>query len=155
MKVRVASLLILAAALAFFLFLGEYEKPNELLLKDADSGRIFARYDLPSGEFGVSFIHSVNKTQVLESYKAEKDGIYLEGCVYYSFGAGVAEELPEGWELSYGANGEMIISNIHQKIQRLSYFVGTVSDHILHIDGKERSLTELCGRNTKLLFEIG
>ena len=155
MKFRAAVFSILAAAFSFVLFLGEYDAPPMLLLKNAESGKIYASFELPENEFAVSFVHSVNKTQVLEKYKVEENEIYLEGCVYYSFGAGVAEELPEGWKLSYGGSGEMIISNIHKRIDRLSYFVGTVSDHILHIEGKERSLIELCGRNTKLIFELG
>lgn len=155
MKVRAAALSVFAAVLAFFLFLGEYKAPELLLLKDADSGKIYGAYELPRGEFGVSFIHSVNKTQILENYKTVNGRICLEGCVYYSLGAGVAEELPEGWTLKYGGGGEMIISDIHKEIDELTYFVGTVSDHILHIEGKERSLRELCGRNTKLLFELG
>lgn len=154
-KVMAAVLFILAVALVFFFILGKNKASPLLLLKDAESGKVFASYELPQGEFGVSFIHSVNKTQVLEIYKVEGNEIYLEGCIYYSFGAGVAEELPEGWELKLSEDGEMIISNIHKKIERLSYFVGTVSDHILHIEGKEWSLRELCGRNTKLLFELG
>lgn len=146
---------VLAAALAFLLFLGEYKPPPLLLLRDAESGRVFASYELHKEHFGVSFIHSVNKTKVLEIYGVEGDEIYLEACIYYSFGAGVAEELPEGWELELGESGEMIISNIHKRIDRLSYVIGTVSDHILEIEGKERSLRELCGRNAKLIFELG
>jgi hypothetical protein len=50
--------------------------------------------------------------------------------------------------------GAMVISGIDREIPKFLIFVGTVSDHILTIDGKEISLRNLCGRNAKVVFEI-
>ena len=78
----------------------------------------------------------------------------LTGCIYYSFGAGVAEELDPSWTLSYGENGEMILSDINLPMNDLTYVVGTVYDHMLTIGGEQVNLRALCGRNSRVHFEI-
>ena len=75
--------------------------------------------------------------------------------IYNNFGAGVQTEIEEGQKLEYGENGEMIVSGFDREMPWLSYIVGTVSDHILTIHGKEISLRELCDRNSKVEFSCG
>lgn len=94
----------------------------------------------------------MNKSPVTEVYQIKDDKIYLEKCLYYAFGAGVATTLEGEQTLSYGENGEMIISNINTLMHDLIYIVGTVSDHILEIQNTEISLRELCGRNSSVSF---
>ncbi len=48
----------------------------------------------------------------------------------------------------------MIVSNINKKIDHLTYFVGTVSDHILRIEDKEISLRDLCGKGAHIEFIV-
>ena len=74
--------------------------------------------------------------------------------MYYGFGAGVEEILLDGEELTYGDNGEMIVSGIDHRIDPLIIVVGTISDHILTIGGEEISLRDLCGRSSKVLFSL-
>ena len=102
----------------------------------------------------MEFIHSVNKSPVRDYYECRADGIWNTRCVYYGFGAGVAEVLEPGWTLENGENGEMIIGNIEQKMYDLTYIVGTVYDHILDINGEKIILNELCGKNAKVCFSI-
>lgn len=131
-------------------------RPPMLLLRDGDTGRVYAKFPVSEGtEFSVTFNHSVNKTDETELYQIRGGSVYLTGCIYYSFGAGVAEVLDESWTLSYGDGGEMIISDINMKIPRLRYVVGTVSDHMMHIAGQDISLRELCGRNSRVDFIVG
>lgn len=156
-KIVTAAVLIAAAVMVVVILSAVLRaKAPELTLRDADTGEKIADVALgDSGEFSVTFRHSVNKTDVTETYVVRDGKVFLTGCVYYSFGAGVAEELPDGWVLSYGDNGEMILSGIEQEMPGLIYYVGTVYDHVLAAGGETYSLTELCGRNRKVLFEAG
>ena len=148
-----AAILVIAAVALFAPLLLRH--PG-LLLSDQETGRVYARLPLDEGErFSVTFRHSVNKSDVTEIYERRGREIWLTGCVYYGFGAGVAEVLDPGWTLETGDNGEMILSNIEMKMSDLTYIVGTVYDHILDIGGEKIVLNELCGRNAKVHFSIG
>ena len=147
-----AAILVVAALALLELFLLREPK---LVLSDQDSGRVFARLPLQDGDsFSVTFRHSVNKSDVTEIYQRRGNEIWLTGCVYYGFGAGVAEELDPSWTLETGENGEMILGNIEMKMNDLSYIVGTVYDHILEINGEKIILNQLCGKNAKVHFSV-
>ena len=148
-----AAILVVAAAVA--IFIPRLRTPG-LRLSDADTGRVFTRIPLEDGgSFSITFRHSVNKSDVTEIYQRRRDEIWLTGCVYYGFGAGVAEVLDPGWTLETGENGEMILGNIEMKMNELTYIVGTVYDHILEINGERIVLNELCGKNAKVQFSVG
>ena len=151
--IAVTAAILVIAAVTAFIFL--FAHGSELTLSNAETGRVYARLPLQEGEsFSVTFRHSVNKSNVTEIYERRGKEIWLTGCVYYDFGAGVAEVLDPSWVLETGENGEMILSNIEMKMTDLTYIVGTVYDHILDIGGEEIILNELCGRNTKVHFSI-
>lgn len=46
----------------------------------------------------------------------------------------------------------MIVSGFDTPMPNLQYIVGTVSDHILTVNGEEISLRDLCGRNSLVRF---
>ena len=149
-----AAAILVIAAVALFLL----PRPGQpgLKLTDRDSGRVIARFALADGEsFSITFRHSVNKSDVTEIYQRRGREIWLTGCVYYDFGAGVAEELDPSWTLETGENGEMILGNIELCMDDLTYVVGTVYDHILTVGGERIVLNELAGRNRKVHFSIG
>ena len=130
-------------------------KKPELVLENPDTGRAYIRFVAEEGtEFAVTFRHSVNKSDVTEIYEVRDGAVWLTGCVYYHFGAGVAEELDPNWELTMGENGEMILSNINMELPNLIYRVGTVYDHILTIGDERIVLNELCGRNARVRFTV-
>ncbi len=104
--------------------------------------------------FSVEFIHSVNQTPLKDTYIIENEQIRAHSTTYRSFGAGVQTALEEGQTMTYDDNGNMVITGFNITYDPLRYIVGTVSDHILTIDGKEISLRNLCGRNAKVVFEI-
>ena len=148
-----AAILVVAAAIAFMI--PRLRAPG-LVLSDDETGRVFTRLPLEDGDsFSVTFRHSVNKSDVCEIYQRRGKELWLTGCVYYGFGAGVAEVLEPGWTLDTGENGEMIIGNIEMKMSDLTYIVGTVYDHILEINGEKIILNELCGKNAKVHFSVG
>ncbi len=100
----------------------------------------------------MEFIHSVNRSPVIDVYELRPDGVYVVETIYYGFGAGVQTELLPGQTLAYGQDGAMIVSGFEQKIPRLSYIVGTVSDHVLTIGEQRVSLRALCGKNSTVVF---
>ena len=126
---------------------------GELVLSDPATGKVYASYPMEEGEeFSVEFIHSVNKSPVRDYYQCRADGIWNTRCVYYGFGAGVEEILLEGETLSYGGDGEMIVSNIDNRLDPMILVVGTISDHTLRVGEETVSLRDLCGRSSKVLF---
>ena len=130
-------------------------KKPELVLENPDTGRAYIRFAVEEGtDFAVTFRHSVNKSDVTEIYEVRDGAVWLTGCVYYHFGAGVAEELDPDWELTMGENGEMILSSIDMELPNLIYRVGTVYDHILTIGDERIVLNELCGRNARVRFTV-
>lgn len=129
---------------------------GSLILENPSDKTQYAAYDVTVGDtFSIEFIHSVNKSPVIDYFEIREDGIYGIKTVYYGFGAGVPTDLAEGQELTYGEDDSMIISGFDLKLSSLIYRVGTVSDHILTLeDGTEISLRDLCGRSARVGFRF-
>lgn len=139
---------IIAAVVVFTLRDGD-----DLVLRNGDTKEEYARFRVSEGdEFSVMFIHSVNQYPLTDVYQIRDHKIYVIRTIYNNFGAGVQTEIEEGQTLEIGENGEMIVSGFNREMPYLSYIVGTVSDHILTVKGKEYSLRDLCGRNSKVEF---
>lgn len=150
-KVAVIALMAVTAMVVVYI---EIFGIGFLTLRNASDGTLYGRYPVKVGDnFSIGFIHSVNKSPLTDFYEIKEDGIYVEKTVYYGFGAGVQTELSEGETLTYGSDGSMIVSGFNKKMDDLTYFVGTVSDHTLTINNKEGiSLRNLCGRNARVRF---
>ena len=141
---------VIAAILTFTYRSGDY-----LVLRNGDTNEEFARFRVSEGdEFSVRFIHSVNQYPLTDVYEIRDSKIYVVRTIYNNFGAGVQTEIEEGQTLEINENGEMVVSGFNLEMPWLSYIVGTVSDHTLTLHGKEISLRELCGRNSKVAFSI-
>jgi hypothetical protein len=125
-----------------------------LEIRDADSGRIYGRWPLEeNGEFAIEFIHSVNQSPVREFFGAENGMIRVKAVRFFSFGAGVQSDL-EG-DLKISRDGDaMVISGYKISSRELNYIVGTVSDHLLFINGETVSLRELCGKNAHIKIRL-
>ena len=125
-----------------------------VVMTDAETDKVYFQQPLEAdGVFSVSYIHSVNKSNVEEYYRLENDEIYLFRARYRAFGAGVATELEEGQTLSY-EDGYMIIENIHYQIPDLVYRVGTVSDPLIHIGEQTWHMKDLAPELTCVRFTI-
>ena len=121
-----------------------------MIIKDTVSGRIYGKWPLAEvGEFAVEFIHSVNQSPVREFYRAEGRMLLPFAVRFSSFGAGMQSDLEDGQKLSRDGD-ELVISGFKTSFKELNYIVGTVSDHLLIIDGTTISLRELCGRNAHI-----
>lgn len=104
--------------------------------------------------FSVEFIHSVNKSPVKDVFVIRNGKIYADKTIYSAFGAGVQTEVEEGQTLTYDENNNMVVSGFDIEFPKVKCIVGTVSDHILEIGEESISLTELCGKNAKVYFEL-
>ncbi|MGB4589682.1 MAG: DUF1850 domain-containing protein [Clostridiaceae bacterium] len=130
-------------------------RERKLMIYDADTKEVFASWRVDEGSrFSVEFIHSVNKSPVKDEFEIRSNEIYAYKTTYSSFGAGVQTELREGESLSYNEEGDMVITGFDMMFVELNIIVGTVSDHILFINGEEFSLTELCGKNKAIVIDI-
>ena len=58
-------------------------------------------------------------------------------------------DLEEGLTLSRDEDA-MVITGFNASYRELNYIVGTVSDHLLILNGDVYSLRELCGRNAHI-----
>ena len=144
-KYITAAVLIAAVIILIFgSFSGKY-----LILEDDETGEIYKKIPVEDlDEFEITFTHSVNKSPVTDIYQIRDGEIYLTGNIYYNFGAGVPTEIYEGQSLSYGENGEMIISNMDTPMPDLVYIIGTVTDYYLSVNkGDKICLQDICGYN--------
>ncbi len=151
------ALCVVAVILALVVISGKqlFTDPVQcVVMTDAETDEVYFQQPLEAdGVFSVSYIHSVNKSNVEEYYRLEDDEIYLFRARYRAFGAGVATELEEGQTLSY-EDGYMIIENIHYQIPDLVYRVGTVSDPLIHIGTQSWHMKDLAPPLTSVRFTI-
>ena len=147
----VAAALLVVAAVVIVLI----PKEHHLILCDRETKQIYARFPFTENtSFSVTFIHSVNQSPVVDYYKkGTGNSLLLYATKFHAFGAGIPESWPSDAEVSTSADG-IFVSNLHLILPDVTYIVGTVSDHVLEIDGKTFSLRELCGKNTEVLFKL-
>jgi hypothetical protein len=150
--------LITAAALYFFLLKEKTESaPNRsgaLEILDPASGKVYGSRPIDDGaEFAIEFIHSVNQSPVLETFKVESGQIRPVSVRFYSFGAGMQSDLEEGQTMTQDGDA-MVITGFSRTFSELNYTVGTVSDHLLIINGETVSLRYLCGRNAHIRIRL-
>jgi hypothetical protein len=140
--------------------------PRFLTVRDADTGRLYGRWPLgetqmeqaavireSAPQFSVEFVHSVNNSPVRETFAVNRDGgISVVEARFYSFGAGMPSGLEEGLILSRDGDALVLSGFADAGVGRreLNYIVGTVSDHLLYINGETVSLRDLCGRNAHI-----
>ena len=148
----IIAVVVLTAAVVVILTLSN--KATKLVITDRESRKVYAKYELCDGEeFSVSFIHSVNITEVTDVYYADGGYIVCDKCVYSSFGAGMPTEWEENWQVSYEGD-KITLSGLDVRRKEVTYIVGTVYDHILDYRGEKIVLNELCGKNAEITLKI-
>ncbi|MGN1121599.1 MAG: DUF1850 domain-containing protein [Eubacteriales bacterium] len=146
----VAALAVTAAA-----FFAACSAPVRLVLYNTETGQVYRSFAAEEGmEFSVEFIHSVNQSPVRDVFVIRDGAIVADRTIYAAFGAGVQSTLEEGQTLEYDSQGNMVVSGFDTVFPAVKYIVGTVSDHVLRIEGESISLTELCGKNAHIAFEL-
>ena len=154
-KIFTAVVAFAVTAAIFCVFVSCDENKDTLTVYNSETGKVYTTFAVTEGsEFAVEFIHSVNQSPVKDVFVIRDGDIVADRTVYSAFGAGVQTELEEGQTLEYDENGNMVVSGFNIIFPKVKYIVGTVSDHILYIEGESISLTELCGKNAHIVFEL-
>ena len=154
-KKFVAAVIALAVTAAAFCMYAVFFEKKTLALYDSETGGVYRTFSVKEGsEFAVEFIHSVNKSPVKDVFVIRGGDIVADRTVYSGFGASVQTEIEPGQKLEYDSQGNMVVSGFDIVFDKVKYIVGTVYDHVLYIDGKSISLTELCGKNAHIAFEL-
>ena len=154
-KKRLIAAAVLMTVITAAAFLVNLFSSDFLVLYDSDTGKRYITEKAKDGfSFSVEFVHSVNQTPVKDAYIIENGEIRALSTTYRSFGAGVQTALEEGQTMTYDQEGNMVITGFDITYDPLRYIVGTVSDHILEMNGEEISLRNMCGRNARVVFEI-
>ena len=147
-----AALVIIGAV--FFIVSYNEKKSGVLEIRDTQSGNVYGKWSLnTTREFAIEFVHSVHQSPVRESFIIENGMICPISVRFSSFGAGMQSDLEEGQILSRDDDA-IIITGFSTSFRELNYIVGTVSDHLLIINGETLSLRELCGRNAQITIRI-
>jgi hypothetical protein len=125
-------------------------KNQFLEIMDTNSGKLYGKWPIKdTDEFAVEFIHSVHQSPVREIYKIEGKMIQPAAVRFSSFGAGMLSDPEEGQVLSRDGDA-LLITGFDSSFGELNYIVGTVSDHVLFINGETVSLQNLCGKNAHI-----
>lgn len=142
--------LVLSGAAFYTARFGSGAKEPFLEIRDERSGKVYGAWPVPEGGgFAVEFVHSVHQSPVKESFTVRDGEIRPESVRFSSFGAGMLSDLAAGQTMS--RDGEaLVVSGFTVSFTELNYIVGTVSDHLLYINGKTISLRELCGKNAHI-----
>jgi hypothetical protein len=112
-----------------------------LLVAGARGSRCFA---LHSGEFDLSWTHSVERTPWRETYRIEGDEIVLIASEFSSAGAGLPDRLRPG-EVFRCKDGTMRIERRRLPIPELRIRLSDLSHHVLHAGRRNIDLNTLFG----------
>jgi len=117
--------------------------PVHFLVIRSANGSIIDSYQLGSGEeFAVRYIHSVQKTPVIEVFRVDfGEGIELRETVYTDFGAGLPFLL-EGSAVFESGGGKFRIYGIKKLLSDVVFRVGRFADYNLLLRGREIPFTQ-------------
>ena len=125
-----------------------------LEIRDADSGISYGKWPLgETGEFAIEFVHSVHQSPVRETFRARGKEIQPVAVRFFSFGAGMPSDMEKGQTLTRDGDA-LVLSGFSASFRELSYIVGTVSDHLLLVNGETVSLRNLCGKNAHIKIRL-
>lgn len=150
--ITVAVAVILAVSA---LFAHSLSAKRTLVLSDEDTGQIYLELSIRDGDnFSVGYTHSVHLTPVIETYEVRDTDIYVVAAKFYTFGAGMQTDYPEGVTYTYDDDGAISLTGYNTLCKDLIYCVSKLYDHTLTCNGQEYSLGALCGKGTLVRFEI-
>jgi len=103
------------------------------------------RFPLPGNVFGLSWEHSVERTEWRETYTVEPGGeILLTASTFESAGAGLPDRLADG-EVFRLVGGTMRIEGRRVPIGDLRVRLSDVSPHLLHVGERAVDLNSMFG----------
>jgi len=103
------------------------------------------RFPLPGNVFGLSWAHSVERTEWRETYTVGPGGaIFLTASAFASAGAGLPDRLADG-EVFRLEDGTMRIEGRRVPVGDLRVRLSDVSPHVLHAGERPVDLNSLFG----------
>lgn len=103
------------------------------------------RFPLPGNDFGLSWTHSVERTEWRETYTVEPGGaIFLTASAFASAGAGLPDQLADGGVFRL-EDGTMRIEGRRVPVGDLRVRLSDLSPHVLHAGERTVDLNALFG----------
>lgn len=106
--------------------------------------------------FGVSYIHSVNKSKIIDYFfLGNNNAVYLSYSLFSSFGAGVSS-YPDESQKPFSFEKDFIkYEEINRIIDDFIIFIGTEAEHTLLISSREIKLNKLAAPMTNIRIRAG
>jgi hypothetical protein len=104
-------------------------------------------------EFILSFIHSVNKRPVYDTIRVEGDHLLIVKSRFDSLSAGMPDASTEGMKLKFGKDG-WLEWTVNRPVPEITFFLGWVANHSIHLKGRDIALTDLAEPGTLLSLRI-
>jgi hypothetical protein len=104
-------------------------------------------------EFVLSFVHSVNKRPVYETFRVEDDHLVIVASRFESFGAGMPESSTEEGTIQVDRDG-WLLWTVNRPVPEVKVFVGWVAHHTLHLKGHRFLLTDWVDPGTALSLRV-
>jgi hypothetical protein len=124
-----------------------------LSVEDTQNFHKRAVFPLEEGEeFIIQYTHSVDLLPVREIFFCWEGSIYLRETIFSNFGAGMG--LLDGRGVYLEEDGMLKISAINEKVDPFVLRVGHTADHTLYYRGRQHSLVNLFGDQSRLALEI-
>lgn len=111
----------------------------EVHVADTATGRVmWSRVGSPGDLIELSYTHSVERTPVIEVFRAEPDGLHLVAMRFSSQGAGLPTE-------GYTVEGGQFVLRTDRRIGALPLRVSKLAGHHLSVGGDRIDLVGLAG----------
>lgn len=112
-----------------------------------ESGNTTRVYPLGEGEtFAIRYIHSVNKSPVVDTIAREQDQLVVKSSLFQAYGAGIPSDADQIGDLARLTEDGFLMEGIDAAHDEIALITGTISDHHLLLgDGREIRLKDAFG----------
>ncbi|MHC1758840.1 MAG: DUF1850 domain-containing protein [Negativicutes bacterium] len=108
-----------------------------------------------SRDFSLKYVHSVERTPVIETFYIREDGkLVLTSTFYRSYGVGLPS-LPEEGKFSITADGWFRLENLNREFQDIRIRIGHEAKHILLYEKMEYPLFEWYPSGSLVIIQQG
>ena len=127
-----------------------------LVLTNARNGAVLLKHPIYEYDiFAISYVHSVNKSTVVELFQIRQDQIILTALEFETFGAGMPTELEPGQVMIHLPEGRMRIEGFNRHISNLQILIGYDTYHTLHLGEQSIPLNTLADPGYPVKFTVG
>lgn len=130
---------VLILAVLIMLSAGCQQGTERLLIESPGQGNHSVFLGKSRG-FSLKYIHSVEKTPVIENFHIREDGkLILTSTFYRSYGVGLPS-LPDEGRLTISADGWFLLENMNREFREIPVRVGPEARLVLEYEKKEYPL---------------